>query len=69
VDPLGFAAGQENLYQYVGNDPTNATDPIGLEAKPETTFTIPDAVLKEAYSGPRKLDSRISYCSAVRERG
>ena len=30
VDPLGFAAGQSNVNQYVGNDPTNDTDPLGL---------------------------------------
>jgi len=30
-DPIGFAAGDANLYRYVGNGPTNATDPIGLE--------------------------------------
>ena len=29
-DPLGFAAQDPNLYEYVGNDPTNATDPTGL---------------------------------------
>jgi RHS repeat-associated protein len=29
-DPLGFAAGDANLYRYVGNSPTNATDPSGL---------------------------------------
>jgi RHS repeat-associated protein len=29
-DPLGFAAGDSNLYRYVGNSPTNATDPSGL---------------------------------------
>ena len=30
-DPIGFAAGDENLYRYVGNGPTNATDPSGLQ--------------------------------------
>lgn len=30
TDPLGFAAGDPNLYRYVGNGPTNATDPSGL---------------------------------------
>ncbi len=29
-DPIGFAAGDENLSRYVGNGPTNATDPSGL---------------------------------------
>jgi uncharacterized protein RhaS with RHS repeats len=29
-DPIGFGGGQANLYGYVGNDPTNATDPSGL---------------------------------------
>ena len=28
-DPAGFAAGDPNLYRYVGNDPVNATDPSG----------------------------------------
>src|SRR5262249_41688229 len=30
-DPYGFAAGDYNLKRYVGNGPTNATDPSGLE--------------------------------------
>ena len=30
ADPLGFAAGDANLYRYVGNNPTNHTDPTGL---------------------------------------
>jgi RHS repeat-associated protein len=30
-DPLGFGAKDPNLYRYVGNSPTNATDPSGLE--------------------------------------
>src|SRR5437016_3358727 len=29
-DPTGFAGGDANLYRYVGNNPTNATDPSGL---------------------------------------
>ena len=29
-DPKGFAAGDQNLYRYVNNGPTNATDPSGL---------------------------------------
>ena len=30
-DPLGFDAGDSNLYRYVHNAPTNATDPSGLD--------------------------------------
>jgi RHS repeat-associated protein len=29
-DPIGFAAGDVNLYGYVENDPVNGTDPTGL---------------------------------------
>ena len=29
-DPIGFEAGDANLYRYVGNRPTNATDPTAL---------------------------------------
>ena len=29
-DPLGFDAGDPNLYRYVFNSPTNSTDPTGL---------------------------------------
>ncbi len=34
AQPLGFAAGDRNLYRYVGNSPTNFTDPTGLEQFP-----------------------------------
>ena len=29
-DPIGFDAGDMDLYRYVGNDPVNAIDPSGL---------------------------------------
>ena len=29
-DPLGFNGGQTNLSEFVGNSPTNATDPTGM---------------------------------------
>jgi len=29
-DPIRWAAGDENLYRYVGNSPTNFTDPSGM---------------------------------------
>lgn len=30
-DPLGFKAGDNNYYRYLGNNPQNHTDPIGLD--------------------------------------
>jgi RHS repeat-associated protein len=30
TDPMGFGAGDTNLYRYVGNNATNATDPTGM---------------------------------------
>ena len=30
-DPIGFEAGDANLYRYVGNEPTMRTDPTGLK--------------------------------------
>ena len=33
-DPIGFDAGDANLSRYVGNGPTNATDPCGLSSHP-----------------------------------
>jgi len=34
-DPIGFAAGDANLYRYVGNGPTTKTDPSGLQSPGE----------------------------------
>lgn len=31
VDPSGFAAGDADLYRFVGNNPVNETDPSGLK--------------------------------------
>jgi hypothetical protein len=33
-DPIGFAGGDANTYRYVGNGPTDATDPSGLADGP-----------------------------------
>jgi RHS repeat-associated protein len=43
-DPMGFAAGDADLYRYVVNSPTNSTDPTGLydHAKPPEMPTYPN---------------------------
>jgi RHS repeat-associated protein len=38
-DPVGFIAGDFNLYGYVANSPTTFTDPLGLD-KRRQTYTI-----------------------------
>ena len=38
-DPKSFDAGDTNLYRYVGNHPSYATDPSGLETKDGHTIT------------------------------
>src|SRR5690606_33103175 len=43
-DPIGFAAGDTNLYRYVGNDPANGTDPSGLESRKPRPATKPNGV-------------------------
>jgi hypothetical protein len=42
---LGFAAGDENLYRYVGNDATDLADFAGLDDKPVKTYQPPPGLL------------------------
>jgi RHS repeat-associated protein len=44
LDPMGFAAGDANLYPYVFNVPTSATDPSGLLGMPSASDVF-DTVL------------------------
>ena len=55
---FGFQAGDANLYRYVGNDPTNAVDPSGLE-KADTTrvdfdkqYGVPTGVFHWPFKAP-----------------
>jgi RHS repeat-associated protein len=45
-DPIRFAAGDANLYRYVGNSSPNATDPSGLVQDPtdKETIDLPNVV-------------------------
>ncbi len=37
VDPVGYSAGDTNLYRYIGDKPTDSNDPSGLVPKLEAT--------------------------------
>jgi RHS repeat-associated protein len=50
-DPLKFGAGDFNVYRYVGNSPTNGTDPSGL-------WSLWDDVLGPAISSADKVLGR-----------
>ena len=43
-DSIGFAAGDANLYRYVGNQPTTLTDPSGLEPSQLTPEEIDEII-------------------------
>jgi RHS repeat-associated protein len=43
-DPIGFEAGDANLYRYVGNGPMNATDPSGLMPNQRDAITLDELV-------------------------
>ena len=54
-DPTGFAAGDPNLYRYVGNAAPNATDPSGLKPATPTmrsaTYARDTAFAQLGYTG------------------
>jgi RHS repeat-associated protein len=58
-DPIGFAAGDPNLQRYVGNSPSNATDPSGLAG---------DDALEWLTNGPW-LDPLIAAANAINNSG
>ena len=51
-DPIGFDAGDRNLYRYVGNQPTTLTDPSGLEPPQLTPEEIDQIINTPPTIGP-----------------
>ncbi|HUT10260.1 MAG TPA: RHS repeat-associated core domain-containing protein, partial [Thermoguttaceae bacterium] len=45
-DPIGYGAGDSNLYRYVGNRVTSATDPFGLFL-PKFSFASGEKIMKD----------------------
>jgi RHS repeat-associated protein len=72
-DPLGFDAGDVNTYRYVGNDPGNNLDPMGLEMpvpsrtyNPSTSKTTPRIPESEGQIGkPLKNDELLFFTQAL----
>jgi hypothetical protein len=52
-DPLGYAAGDSNLYGGEANDPINAADPLGLEA--QWHHLLPQAVFTQRFLNDWKI--------------
>jgi RHS repeat-associated protein len=38
MDPTGFGGGDVNLYRFVGNEPTDETDPSGLQPPKDPSY-------------------------------
>ncbi|MEM6434653.1 MAG: RHS repeat-associated core domain-containing protein [Cyanobacteria bacterium P01_D01_bin.115] len=56
-DPLGFAAGDSNLYRYVFNSPTNFTDPSGMQGLAGRVRDRVGDGINNALSNPRVYDT------------
>ena len=50
-DPMGFDAGDSNLYRYAFNSPTNHTDPSGLEIPPPGLYDESAQALAKWHKG------------------
>jgi RHS repeat-associated protein len=63
TDPIGFTAGDANLYRYVGNSPTNFTDPSGLLSSAQQAALLSIAVygVKE-FNYPRPAHAPRTLC-------
>jgi RHS repeat-associated protein len=60
-DPIGFPAGDADLYRRVGDDPVNATDPMGLSER-VLLLTVPGpAAPGEEGLSPKRRKSRVEY--------
>jgi RHS repeat-associated protein len=69
-DPLGFDAGDSNLYRYVNNRPTDDLDPSGNSeqageaAQPFQIFSLPLKNFEMKFSAAPKLPSNLSEFSS-----
>jgi len=59
-DPLGYAAGDLNLYSYVGNDGLNSADPMGLEPGLGNGGNSAGALVMSSAVTPSEIDEAIN---------
>src|SRR5207302_607974 len=55
-DPLGYAAGDSNLYRYAHNEAPNATDPTGFDPPGDNSLTGPAGPPPTTKPAPIKPD-------------
>jgi RHS repeat-associated protein len=67
-DPIGFASGDMSFYAYVGNNPVNANDPMGLE--PYTPYSsYKDAQIAAARYNAELTLGQMQYHGTTQEFG
>jgi len=76
-DPIRFGGGDENLYEYVGNNPLAGIDPLGLAEIPNPNGVIPGGPWSSAgpgqlpgdFYGPKKPSGGKDMCRWVPAEG
>ena len=68
-DPIGFLGGQDNLSEFVGNDPTNFVDPSGLGpispwGRPASSRGPPPGAGNGGRTAP--MTYRLEWCVCIR---
>ena len=63
-DPMGFPAGDANLYRYVGNNPTNLTDPSGLNETEDKA----NALLNQISKGTQGILTALELIDLVKSK-
>ena len=60
-DPIGFDGETDNLREYVGNSPTNRSDPSGLRPFGVAPLTYTPGVTFQSINGPKLLNPALDF--------